>query len=114
MQITTENILKMVAINSVNAQKLIAGYQRLDADRKFIVEGAIWDLYDELFQGRVEINVQKAFEDVKNRKRKLSNNFYREIKEETEKELENEFLSKSTSADLAAVREKLENVMQQS
>jgi len=113
MQITTESILKLIAIDSKSANKLISDFQALDIDKKFLAERVIWDAYDELFNIRVEVNLQKAFEDVKNGKRELSNNFYKEIKEETENELEKEFLNKSTNTDLAAVREKLEKVIQQ-
>lgn len=111
MKITTENILKMLARDSNQALKLVEIFNAFDDDQKYLAEKKIWDLYDELYDVRLKSNLQKAFAEVKKGKRNLSADFYKKVKEETDKEIEKQFHQDTTSVDLNSVRDKISKII---
>lgn len=111
MQITVKNILTMIAKDATSAAKYIADFESLGSDERFLAERAIWDAYDALYDARLEANFQLAMEDVKNGKEVLDEEFYKKVREKTEKELTSKIHSVGSDADLVAVREKLQQAM---
>ena len=111
MQITTENILKMIAKDTVQAQKLVTLFNSFDYDKKYIAEKKIWDLYDEYYEVILQSNVKKALAEARSGNRKLDADFYKQVKEQTDKEIEKEFYSDTQSADLAGVRDKISKII---
>jgi|SRR3990167_2470640 len=111
MQLTTENIIKILAKNTEQAVKFLNAFESLNQDQKFYAEREIWNVYDFLYEERIRKNLEQALIDVRNRERKLSQDLYQQIKEQTDKELEQEIYNKSESADLAGVRDKISKII---
>ncbi|MEX1052758.1 MAG: hypothetical protein WEC80_02825 [Patescibacteria group bacterium] len=111
MNITTENIIKLLAKNEDSARNLLEKFNNLSPDERFVVENNIWNLYDFMYQQKLDINMQKTLNDTGKGSKELSKNFYKQIEEETQKEIEREFYSNTQSADLAGVRDKISKII---
>lgn len=111
MNLTTENIIKMLSKNESATKILLERFNSLNDDERFEVSNKIWDLYDLMYEGRLQVNVQKALNEVAANKKELSSDFYKKVKEETDKEVEKEFFADTTSADINSVRDKISKII---
>jgi|SRR3990167_5893690 len=111
MQITTEKILQMLSKDKSQKNSLLEIFNNLNENQRFNAERRIWDLFDIMYEGRLEVNLQKAFNEIAEGKRKLDKNLQKEVKEQTDKEIEKEFFADTTSADLNSVRDKISKII---
>lgn len=111
MNLTTENIIKMLSKNESTSKILIEKFNTLNDDERFEVSNKIWNLYDLMYEGRLQVNVQKALNEVAANKKELSPDFYKKVKEQTDKEIEKEFFVDTTNADIDSVRDKISKII---
>lgn len=111
MKITTLDIIKLLPFQKEFKQSLLEGFDTLDPDRKYAIEGLLWDAYDAYVELRVENNFEKALEPTSSNKDELDSDFYKKIREQTKKEIELELHIETANVDLAAVRAKIEAVI---
>lgn len=101
----------MLSKNESAARILIEKFNTLNDDERFEVSNKIWDLYDLMYDGRLQVNLQKALNEVAANKKELSPDFYKKVKEETDKEIEKQFHEDTTSVDLNSVRDKISKII---
>lgn len=113
MKITTQDIIKVLPFEEDFKKVLADFYGKADADRKFNLEQMLWDTYFTYFQIRLDENIELAMEKAKDGQEKLDGDFYKRVRMETQKQIENESIKKVTSSDLDSVRAKLQSFLQQ-
>ena len=111
MNLNTENIIKLISKNQSSTNALLEKYISLNENDKFRTASKIWDIFDLYYEGRLQVSVQKALNEVAANKKELSPDFYKQVKEQTDKEIEAEFYSDTQSADLVGVRDKISKII---
>lgn len=113
MKITTQDIVKILPFEPAFKKSLTDFFEKADADRKFNLEQVLWDTYYTYYQIRLDENIELAMERAKANQEKLDGEFYKRVREETQKQLETESLGEVTTSDLDSVRAKLQSFLQQ-
>ena len=108
---TTKDIIKILPFKQEFKDNLLNDYDQLTADQRFSIERLVWDLYDAIYESRLEENMQKAFERAKKNEEKLDHEFYERIRKQTEMEFEKESGNVATSVDLSSAREELSKII---
>lgn len=111
MKITTKDILKLLPFEKKFKSDLLNSFDNLIPDQKFTIEQMLWDIYFALFKLKLEENLQVALLSAKEDQEKLDDGFYKRIREQTEKEMQNEAAKKIEEADLSIVRGKIESLL---
>ena len=111
--ITTLDILKILPFEKEFKDNLLDNFEKLTLDQQNAMEDIIWETYDALCKMKLEENLELAFQRAKNNQEKLDEDFYARIKEQTEKEIMENFNTSLDSAELTDAREELEKIMKQ-
>ena len=108
MKMTTLDIIKMLPFEKEFQAQLFEQFDTLTPDQKFSLEQLLWDTYEALYKLKLEENLQQAFSGAKTNKEKLDSDFYARAKQQTEKEMETDFLKSTAGFDISHIRTKLE------
>lgn len=108
MKITTLDIIKMLPFEKSFQLKLFEQFDKLNPDQKFEMEQVLWDTYDAIYDLKLQDNLNLAFAKVKSHQESLDKDFYARTKQETEKQMENEFLKNISGFDITNIRSRLE------
>lgn len=111
MKITTKDIIKFLPLRAEFKNKLLEEFDTMELNRKFEIEQMLWDVYNSLFEIKVQEKLELLIEKAKNNEIPLDNTLYRKAEAEAEKEMEAGFFKEATDTDLSAVRTKLEALM---
>jgi hypothetical protein len=90
---------------------IIAKWDSLTPDQRYSMERLIWDLYDALYQARLDENMQRAFDRAKQEQEKLDHEFYERVRKKTEMDLQKEFSQSEAQVDLSGAREELQKIL---
>lgn len=108
MKVTTLDIIKMLPFRDGFKLLMLEKFETLGPDQKFELEQVLWDTYEALYKLKLEENLQQAFSRAKINKEKLDSDFYARAKQQTEKEMETDFLKSTVGFDISHIRTKLE------
>jgi hypothetical protein len=111
MQITTKDIIKILPFEKSFQEELLSQFDSLNPDQKFNIERILWDTYDAFYGLKLQENIELAFMRARENQENLDENFYKRIREQTEKEMQSEFFQKTSQNDLSVVRAKLEELI---
>lgn len=111
MKMTTLDIIKMFPFEKEFKIHLLEQFDTLTPDQKFSLEQILWDTYEALYKLKLEENLQQAFSRAKINKEKLDSDFYARVKQQTEKEMETDFLKSTAGFDISHIRTKLEAII---
>lgn len=111
---TTKDIIKILPLDKDFKNKLLDEFDQLNPDQKNAVGQILWKAYRDLYKIKRDANLQLAFLRAKNNQEKLDKDFYRRVREQTGKEMEQEVLQTTTQVDLAETREELQAIISQS
>lgn len=111
MQITTQQVIKSLPFEEGFKKELLEKYPTLPEGVKYDVTELLWDLYYSMYEMKYEANTEKAFLKAESNEEKLDKDFYNRIREKTEKEVEQDVVSSSSSADLTSTRAKIEDLI---
>jgi hypothetical protein len=110
---TTQDVIKLLPFQDAFKQELLSKWDSMSPDQRYAMERLIWDLYDAIYQARLDENLQKAFERAKANQEKLDHEFYERVRKETDMQLQQEFSQTETAVELSDTREELEKILKQ-
>lgn len=113
MNITTKDIIKILPLEATLKASLLAEYDTLDPDRKLAIADTLWETYDTLFNLKLEENIKLALLQAKDTKETLGKDFYQRIREQTEKEMQQEQAVSVETVDLSAARSAMEKIIKE-
>lgn len=110
---TTKNLIKILPFEEPLKTELLRDYDTMNPDQRFAIEGIVWDVYDALYETRLEKNMQLAFERARKNEEKLDQGFYDRVRQQTEQQLQADFNETAEHVDLSTAREELEKIITQ-
>ncbi len=113
MKITTLDIIKMLPLEKEFQKRLHEQFDKLTPDQKFEMEQLLWDAYDAIYDLKLQENLNLAFAKVKSHEETLDKDFYARTKQETEKQMETEFLKNTSGFDITNIRSRLESIVKE-
>lgn len=108
---TTQDIIKILPFKPEFKDELLDNYESLTEDQRFGVERIVWDLYDSLYEVRLEKNMELAFERAKKNEEQLDHAFYERVRKQTDQELAKEYSAAETTVELADARDELKKLL---
>ena len=112
MELTTKNIIKILPFGNEFKDNLLATFDSLDSDQKFSIERIVWDLYDALYELRLQKNIQLEMQGSNDIDHPLNKELYKRVKEKTEQEMMNESIDTTVSVDLTQARSQIDQIIQ--
>ena len=113
MQLTTKTIIKSLPFEQSFKHEILEQFDTLDVNTQNEIARIAWDTFYALYELRLEENTQLAFLKAQKNQEKLDENFYKQVKEKTQKELENELAGTTQETDLTAARKAMELIAQE-
>ncbi len=113
MKITTKEIIKILPLEKTVKDDLLNKFDQLDPNRKYDIEHIVWDAYMALYKLRVEKNIQLSIKQARDGQKMADKDFYRQVREQTEKEMKEDLAKGMSHDELTQVREKIQTIIQQ-
>lgn len=110
---TTQDLIKILPFQAEFKEELLKDYDTLTDDQRYSIERVIWDLYDAIYEVRLQKNMDLAMERAKKGEEALDEGFYERVSKQTDQELSVEFSSTETTVDLSEAREELKKILKQ-
>ncbi len=111
--ITTKGIIKALPFDNEFKTNLLSTIDSLPSGQKLVIEQLLWQAYYVIYKLKIQENLQLALQKVKGNQENLDKDLYKRVVEQTEKEMDEEFLKGMEQTDLTAVREKIQSIIQQ-
>lgn len=108
---SSKDIIKMMPFDDKFKQSLLDGFDNLPVGKKVNVIDMLYQAFFVLYDLKIEENLKKAYLKAENNQESFDSGFYKRVREQTEKELQEGFFEKTKDVDLDAVRSKLEKLM---
>ncbi len=108
MKITTKDIITVLPISDTIKRSLLDQWESMDQDAKFDIEQILWDAYDAIYDITLEENINLELIKASQEEVKLDNEFYKRMREKTDKQMQESNVLKKDTSELQLVREKLE------
>lgn len=108
---SSKDIIKMMPFDDKFKQSLLDGFDNLPVGKKVNVIDMLYQAFFVLYDLKIEENLKKAYLKAENNQESFDSGFYKRVREQTEKELQEVFFEKTKDVDLDAVRSKLEKLM---
>lgn len=111
MKLGTKDIIKILPFEDSFKKDLLDKYDFLDDDQKYNIQTIVWDIYNWIFDTRLQENINVAMDMAIKGQEKLDNKFYARINELTEKEFATGNLQSVDEVDLSTTRDKLQEIL---
>lgn len=111
MKVTTDNIIRFLPLDKPFKDYLLENFSKFNPDQRFNIEQLLWNTFEALYKLKLEEIFELAFLRAKNNQEKLDEDFYKRVRQQTDKEFENDFLNTTTDTELSSVRQKLESFL---
>ena len=111
MEITREKIIQILPLSPEIKTKLLEEWDSLTQDLKFELEQILWDGYYALYQMRLQENIQLVLKQAKNTHIALDKSFYDKVREQTEKEMEQEEEKAVDNQELSSIRQRIQGLL---
>jgi len=112
MELNTKNIIKILPFDNDFKDNLLKSFDGFDPDQKFSIERIVWGLYDALYELKLQQNIQHEMQASNDTDHPLDKDFYKRVKEKTEKEMFSESVDTSISVDLSHARSQIDQIIQ--
>ncbi len=109
---TTQDIIKVLPFKEEFRDNLLEKFDSLSDDQRFAIERIVWELYDAIYEARLDENMQLAFDKAKRNEEKLDHEFYSRVRKQTEQQLQKDFSKTETAVELSDAREELNKILQ--
>lgn len=107
IRVTIRDALAFLPFDPVYKEELVKKLETADFATKFALEDMLWQTYDALCDLYFQKNYQKGLLEVGEGKRSIGQNFYKDIRVETDKEIEVDMTKQTTKFGIEDVRKKL-------
>ncbi len=114
MKLNTKTIIQSLPLDDKLKQDILSKWDTMDQDLRYEMENLIWEAYYEFEDLKVDESIQKNLERAKQGEVPLNADFYTVAVSGIEETKNQELHQSADSVELAAVREKLEQLMQRS
>ena len=108
MKLTTSGIIQNLPFDDAFKKELSSFYLNADADGKYRFEQLIWDAYYVYYQILLDENIELALQGAEKNTTQLNSEFYKKVREKTEKQLTEESYKSQSGTELNDLRLKLE------
>lgn len=113
MRLTTKDVIKILPIEEDVRVYLLESVDGSDPDRKYLAEKLVWEAYDTLYELKLEENMQLAMVGTKQGQERLDKDFYKRVREQTEKEMQEEAIQNTEKVDLSEARKAMEKIVRE-
>lgn len=113
MQITTKNIIKILPVEANVKERLAKEFDSLPLEKKYAIKELLWGFFYSWYGLKLEENTQLALLGAKNGKIKLDQNFYKKVKEKTDREIEEGAIETVEKVDLEEARRAMEFIVKE-
>lgn len=113
MKMTTKTIIKILPIDKEVKDKFESEYDSFPQDKKYEADRMLWGYFDTLYALKLEENTQLLLLEAKEKKVKLDKNFYKKVREKTEKEIAELSIKSVDSASLEEARRAMEIIVKE-
>lgn len=107
MKKTTQDVIKVLPLESTLKDQLLKEFETYDADTRFEIEQIVWRAYDEIRMLKLEENLRKAIESAET----ISPDLYQKVKAQTDQELQQADQTEIASSDIKDAREELQSII---
>lgn len=111
MELTREKIIQILFIDSELKTKLLKEWDNFNPDLQFELEQLLWDGYYAIYQIRLQENLQLMLKQAKEKKLTLDRDFYNQVQEQTEADLNQVNAKTVDNNDLSLIRQKIKNLI---
>ena len=111
MKITTKDIIKLLPFDESFKSSVLESWDDLSSDQKFTIGQLLWDAYGEIYHARFEKNMTVAMVDVTEGKAKMDKDFYKRVKEQTNRDMQQQADETVPSMDLSETRAALQDIL---
>lgn len=110
---TTKDIIKILPFEEQFKNDLLGRFDGLSPDQKFTLEQILWETYAVYYDLKLEENIQLALQRAKDNQEPLNNDFYKKVREQTDKALQEETSQQASEKDLEAARVAMQKIVQE-
>jgi len=114
MKLNTKTIIQSLPLDDKLKQDILSKWDTMDRDLRYEIENLVWEAYYEFENLKVDENIQNNLQKAKQGEVPLNADFYETAIKGTEETKTVELHQSADSVELAAVRGKLEQLMQRS
>lgn len=111
MKLRAKDIIKILPFEESLKTQLLDEFDTMDPDRKDDIVNIVWRTYNALYELKLEENIQLALQRAESDQESLDEDFYKRVREQTERELLTEETQKTASVDLKDTREELQKIL---
>lgn len=108
---TTKDAIKMLPLEDTLKTQVLNMYDYMEPDQKLTVAAIAWKTYFLMHEERVEINMEKELAAVEEGSENLGTDLYERVLKKTVDQEKALLADKSQSADLAAARRAMEQII---
>ncbi|OGK21178.1 hypothetical protein A2866_00190 [Candidatus Roizmanbacteria bacterium RIFCSPHIGHO2_01_FULL_39_8] len=113
MKVTIQDIIAFLPFEEEYRQKIKRQLIEIDSATRISLEDQLWETFDALCDLYYQKNFQKGLYEMGEGAKSFGPNFYKRIREETDKEIEMDMTKKTTAFGIEEVREKLQKYIQE-
>lgn len=113
IRVRVRDALAFLPFNPVYKEELVKKLETANSTTKFALEDMLWQTYDALCDLYFQKNYQKGLLEVSEGKRSIGQNFYKDIRVETDKEIEIDMAKQTAKFGIEDVRKKLKRYIQE-
>lgn len=110
-RITTKDIIKILPFETAYKTGLLSEFDSWTDDQRLNIEEALWNAYDALYELRLQENTKLALMQAGQNQEKLDQDFYKRVREKTDKEMQEEQSESAGVVDLTAARSAMEKII---
>jgi len=111
MKLNTKTVIQSLPLNEDLKKNILSKWDDMDQDLRYEIENLVWEAYFELENVKVDERLQENFQKAKKGEIPLNEDFYKNAFQEVVLVQDQKIHEQVDSAELAAVRQKLELLM---
>ncbi len=112
MKLNTKTVIQSLPLDEKLKQNIFSKWDTMDQDLRYEIENVVWEAYFEIENLKVDEQVLENLNKAKAGEIPLNEEFYERAEHDAEEHKGEEIHQSADTVELAAVRQKLEQLMQ--
>lgn len=108
---TVKQLLKILPFETQTRNNLLTRFDSLTSDQKLEISEVCWLMYFELIDAEIKYELEKALVEVKENKRSLDKNLYRQIEDQVYMKFMRNLRDEQEEEKINELREKIQSMM---